>query len=313
MTKTLHQIKNASIICTETDFRSYKSIFNEKNGVYEDYLGKNTKILNLECDKIVEPISKNKHNSDISIKFKKLDIFDLDKVFKKDSFDVCISQSVIEHFSKGQIRDIIDKQLSIAPIVITSFPVRTKRTLNYYGVKDVHGKELCNDNVYRNIWTEHVWMEDILKFYDIEQSYIKRNSPPIGNFDEMFVVIERDYTGKEFEGLVDEEDREIRMGELFTGSYGWDEELSAFELYFMNCFDFPFKAQFRSSDYGDNKTIFTVIRITCCRDKGGVFCEIRFDDGIRKEVPIYSIYPIDKMHKRKVALNDYLTWLPFKV
>ncbi len=310
MAKNIKQIQqNMDVICAETDINRYPK---EESDIYKKYIKKGSKILNIRHD-TSETSLKNSGISSKNIKSKQLNIFDIDNEFKKDSFDACISKDVLEHFSKDQIRDIIDKQLSLAPMVIASFPVRTKRTLRHYGVKEIKGKEVCNDNIQRNLWTEHIWKEYILEFYDIEESSITKCTPVIGNYDEMFVVIERAYISEEFEGLVDEKDREIRMAELFTGSYGWSEELSAFELYFMSCFDFPFKAKFRSNDYGDKKAIFSVIRITCCRDKGGVFCEIRFDDGTRKEVPIYSIAFIDKKHKRNIALEDYLDWLPFKV
>ena len=302
--------KNMNVICSETDINSYSK---EELDIYKKYIEKSSRILNIEYDKTSEAAAKNGKSPGNNVKFKQFNIFKIDDEFKKYSFDVCISKYVLEYFSKDQIRDIMDKQLSIAPIVIASFQVRTKRTLSHYGVKDIKGKEVCNDKIHRNLWSEYQWKEDILKFYDIEESSIKKFSPIFGNFDEMFVVIKRDYIGEEFEGLVDEKDRNIRMAELFTGSYGWSEELSAFELYFMSCFEFPFKAKFCSKEYGNTKSVFTVIRITCCRDKGGVFCEIKFDDSVRKEVPVYSINPTDKKHKRNIALSDYLAWLPFKV
>ena len=303
--------KNMDVICVETNLNSY-NLSKAEVDIYKQYFEKDSRILNIKYDKLSENTGEDRKFGN-SIKFKKLNIFNIEKEFKKDSFDACISKGVLEHFSKDHIRDIIDKQLFLAPIVIASFPVRTKRTMRYYSVKDVNGKEVYPDKIKRNLWTEHQWKEDILKFYDLEESHIIKCSLPNGNFDEMIVVIGRDYTGDEFEGLVDEPDREIRMAELFTGSYGWNEELSAFELYFMSCFDFPFEAKFRSSEYGDKKIIFTVIRISYCKDKGGVFCEIRFDDGTRKEVPVYSIIPLDKGHKRNIAIDDYIEWLPFNL
>lgn len=311
MAKTFKQIQKMDVICTKTNLDSYKNGPKEEFDIYKEYLEKEARIFNIEHNKeVIEAALKNGTNpSNIN----KLNIFEIDKEFKKDSFDACISRCVLEHFSKDQIRDIIDKLLFLAPIVMASFPVRTKSTLKYYGVKEANGKEVCNDKIHRNLWTEYFWKENILEFYNIQESYIKKCSPLRGNFDEMHVVIERECPGEEFGGIVDEPDRENRMAELFTGSYGWSEELSAFELYLMDCFDFPFKASFRSNEYGDKKTIFTVIHITCCRDKGGVFCEIRLGNGKRKEVPVYSINPIDKKHKRNIALNDYIDWLPFKV
>ena len=74
--------------------------------------------------------------------------------------------------------------------------MRTKRTLSHYGVKEVNGKEVCHDKIHRNLWGEYQWKEDILEFYDIEKAHIRKCSALIGNFDELFVVIERDYTGE---------------------------------------------------------------------------------------------------------------------
>ncbi len=306
--------ENMNVLFAEKNFNNYKTL-KEDVDIYKKYLQKDARILEIgyNCTKIIEVAAENGKKIGKDNEFKLLNIFEMDQEYKKDSFDACISSGILEHFSRDQIRDIIDMQLSIAPIVIASFPVRTKRTLRHYNVKNVRGKEVCCDKIHRNLCSEYQWKEQILEFYDITESYIKKCSSLIGNFDEMVVVIERDYSGEEFNGVVDESDKENRMAQLFTGSYGWDEELSAFELYFMNCFDFPFKAKFRSNEYGDKKTIFTVIRTTCCRDKGGVFCEIRLDDGTRREVPVYSIIPLDKKHRRNIAIEDYIKWLPFKI
>ena len=320
-------MKKVNTISTEEDFNNYKNILNENIDIYKKYLKKDAKILDIgiksileynivgvDKDKeIIDSTTNNGNKFEKSSESKKLNIFDIDKEFGKDSFDACISNGLLEYFSKDKIRDIIDKQLILAPIVIASFLLRTKRTLRHYDVKMVNEKEVCSDKINRNLWSEHQWKEDILEFYDVEERHIKKCSSSRGNFDEMIVVIKRDYTGDEFKGLVDEPDKENREVELFTGSYGWNEKLAAFELYFRSCFEFPFKANFRSNEYGDKNDIFTVLRITCCRDKGGVFCEIRFDEGVRKEVPVYSIIPLDKEHKRNIALDDYIEWLPFKV
>ena len=327
--------KNPNIIFTKTDFDNYKNILIRDLPFYKKYLKKSAKILDAGCGsgvtsiplstfgykiigidhdkKVIGAAAENGKKFGKDIKFELMDIFEIDKEFSNDSFDVCISRGVLEHFSKDKIRDIIDKELFLAPIVIVSFSVRTKRTLKHYDVKYVRGKEVCCDNIHRNLWSEYQWKEDLLEVYEIEESFINKCSSLIGNFDEMFVVIKRNYTDEVFVDLLDETDRETRMAELFAGSYGWSEKLGAFEIYLINTFDFPFKAKFRSTRYGDKRTIFSVIRITCCRDKGGVFCEIRHNDGKRTEVPVYSIIPIDKEHKRNIVLEDYIKWLPFKV
>lgn len=102
------------------------------------------------------------------------------------------------------------------------------------------------------------------------------------------------------------------MDELLTDSEGWDKGLSAFEEYLDECLDFPFAARFRDKKYGNPKTAFHVLRLTCCRNRGGIFCEIQFENNAKRELPIYCIKTSDPKHKRNVALNDYIWWLPFK-
>jgi len=116
-----------------------------------------------------------------------------------------------------------------------------------------------------------------------------------------------------FRHLLEEPDRETRMWELLVDSEGWDKGFAAFEIYMDECFDFPFEANFRTNTYGRKSSKFTVLRLTCCRNRGGVFCEIRFRNGKKKEIPVYEIVPVDTEHKRNIALQDYLDWLPFKI
>ncbi|MBI5036002.1 hypothetical protein HZC09_01535 [Candidatus Micrarchaeota archaeon] len=114
-----------------------------------------------------------------------------------------------------------------------------------------------------------------------------------------------------FRHLLDEPDQQTRLDELLVDSEGWDKGLSAFEIYLEECFDFPFQAKFRSKKYGDTKSVFTVLRVSCSKDKGGVFCEIQFKNQKKREVPVCCITPTDRKHKRNIAFNDYLSWLPF--
>src|SRR3989338_1368055 len=234
-------------VFTKEDFGKYKERLANNLPFYRKYLKTGDKILDIGCGfgaisvplstfgyhvtgidndrKIIAAAVENGKKFGQEIKFRVLDLFGIGKEY--GSFDACISGGVLEHFSKDEIRDLIDKQLQLAPIVIASFPIRTKSTLKH-----------VNDN--GNLWTEYHWREDILEFYDIVECSVNKCS----SGDEMAVVIHRDYKGEEFEGLTEELDRHIRMAELFTGSYGWSEKLSAFELYLMNAFDFTLKEKF---------------------------------------------------------------------
>jgi len=51
------------------------------------------------------------------------DAFKLSKIFaREEKFDCCFSQGLMEHFSDGQIRDLLKEQLAIAQTVIFSVP-----------------------------------------------------------------------------------------------------------------------------------------------------------------------------------------------
>ncbi|MBI4162206.1 MAG: hypothetical protein HY513_00860 [Candidatus Aenigmarchaeota archaeon] len=116
-----------------------------------------------------------------------------------------------------------------------------------------------------------------------------------------------------FRHLLKERDQEALLDELLIDSEGWDKGLAAFEIYMDECFEFPFEARFRNKEYGKKSVRFVVLRLTCCRDKGGVFCEIRFRNGKTREIPVYEIAPLDAKHERNIVLQDYIRWLPFKV
>ncbi|GEM_PF-6293469 len=92
-----------------------------------------------------------------------------------------------------------------------------------------------------------------------------------------FVMIEEENADRNFmfRHLLDEADQQTRLDELLVDSEGWDKGLGAFEIYLTDCLDFPFNAKFRDKKYGDNRQVFTVLRILYSRNKGGVFCEIQ--------------------------------------
>lgn len=85
--------------------------------------------------------------------------FIVDDLFKIDSlterFDFTFSQGVLEHFTKEQIRLLLDKQLIIARRVIFSVP--SKR----------HGKKDFGDE---NLWTYRGW-RGILEKYTVVHSF----------------------------------------------------------------------------------------------------------------------------------------------
>ncbi|MBI2548838.1 class I SAM-dependent methyltransferase [Candidatus Woesearchaeota archaeon] len=108
------------------------------------------------------------------IRFIRLDLFDIDQMFKPYSFDCITHQGVVEHYSKTEIEKILLKQLKIAPILIFSVPLKTEFNERKYFV----------DHIYRNLWTTGVWLNDVLKSFNIvEQKVVKQRS------DNLLIVI----------------------------------------------------------------------------------------------------------------------------
>ncbi len=195
----------------EKSFRKYIKWIKEELKIYEEFIPENAKILDTGCglgmmaislsalgydvtgidnDKdVVKAVKENAKNFGKKIEIIEEDILNIDKRFKKDSFDVCISGGVLEHFPEEEIKEIIKKQLYLAPIVIASMPIATKDNIkeNY---KDFE-KRICNDGIYRNLWTPDYWINNILKDFKILKHYVWSTNPTFGPHNELIIVIGR--------------------------------------------------------------------------------------------------------------------------
>ena len=150
------------------------------------------KILGIDNNKqIIKYARINNRKFNGKVKFKVMDIFKIDKYFKKDSFDACIHGGVIEHFPKKQIPRILKKQLKVAPLIIFFSPINTKTTLKFYGVKNPTKSRVYFDGVYRNLWKPSYWINNVLKGFNVIEYKISKSHPIIYNVDEMMVVIKR--------------------------------------------------------------------------------------------------------------------------
>lgn len=205
--------KSVNVVFTEEDFRDYSEMIKEGLPVYRKYLVEGARILELGCGlgcgsvplsnegfrvvaidndpQVVEVAIQNGKNFGGTIEFRLMNVFDIDEEFAEDSFDACTHGGLLEHFSKEGIRLLVDKQFHVAPLIICSMPVRTDRTLEHYKVKEVENKEICIDGIKRNLWTQEQWLNDVLEGYDVAESRITRCSPKIGDFDELFLVLNR--------------------------------------------------------------------------------------------------------------------------
>ena len=206
--------RNMNPIFTKEDFEKYKSGVKSSLDFYKKYLKEGARILDLGCGlgctsvplstfgfkivgidndkRVVEATKQNAQNFGMNIEIKFGDIFEIDKIFGKDSFDVCISGGLLEHFDKEKVRVLVRKQLFAAPLVIASMPVKTKATLKAYGVKEGEAEgNIDEEGIYRNFWNENTWVNDVLKEFNVVEHFIEKADPAIGGFEEIMIVIKR--------------------------------------------------------------------------------------------------------------------------
>ena len=201
-------------VFTKEDFNNYRDFVLEELKHYRRYLKPGARVLDLGCGlgctavplsslgyrvvgidndlKVVEAAKQNAKNFGKDIEIIKGDIFELDKIFGKDSFDACISGGVLEHFKKNEIRKLVELQLKVAPLVIASMPVKTERTMKHYGITEKTALNNISDGIYRNFWSEDEWVNDVLKGFNIAEHLVARVNPVIGDFDEVFILITKD-------------------------------------------------------------------------------------------------------------------------
>tara|TARA_Y100000310_G_C20559212_1_gene752180 strand:+ start:378 stop:983 length:606 start_codon:yes stop_codon:yes gene_type:complete len=126
---------------------------------------------------VLEIASRNGKEYGGEIKFRQSDAFKIDEVFGLDSFDACTHHGVIEHFEKGQIVDMLERQLKVAKYLVFGLPVLTESNV----------KQFDGDGIYRNLWTTKKWVNDILSSFNIVECFDVRHKS-----DDMVCVIKRD-------------------------------------------------------------------------------------------------------------------------
>ena len=118
----------------------------------------------------------NCFNFGSNIRLMLLDFFDIDKRFKKWSFGAVTHEGVLEHFSDNQMKIILDKQLKVAPVIVFSVPVKSKRNDAYFK----------RDHVgHRNLWSKRDWVNFLKGKYSIKQATIT----PALRKDDLVMVI----------------------------------------------------------------------------------------------------------------------------
>lgn len=201
-------------VFSEEDFERYKNAVKANLPFYQRHLQEGAKILNLGCGlgvswiplstfgfsvvgvdsdpRVVEAAKLNAKMFGGDCQVVLGDVFDIVDLFGPDSFDACDSGGLLEHFAKKQVRDLVEKQLVVAPLVIANMPVKSEATLRAYHVRE--GKAEGNvdrKGIYRNFWDEKTWVGDVLRGFHVRDHFVEPAPPAIGAFEELTVVLDR--------------------------------------------------------------------------------------------------------------------------
>ncbi|MBN1156322.1 class I SAM-dependent methyltransferase [Candidatus Woesearchaeota archaeon] len=190
---------------SEKDFNVYFDNV-KNNDLYKKYLKKGARVLDvgigpgcsaiplsllgysvtgIDNDKrVIDGTRKNINRFGKNIKLIHGDAFKLSKFFRKDSFDCCIHDGLMEHFPDERIIEFLQQQIYVAPLVICSIPIMTRRNKEHFVAKG----DVFRDGIYRNLKTMDEWKK-FLKEFSIVETKKRRASEKIGRFDELFLVI----------------------------------------------------------------------------------------------------------------------------
>jgi 2-polyprenyl-3-methyl-5-hydroxy-6-metoxy-1,4-benzoquinol methylase len=186
--------KQGKLEPSDESFKKH-SEFIRQNDLYSKYLKRKARILDvgigpglsaiplaqfgytvsgIDNDKrILEHTKKNIKRFGVKIKLAYGDAFNLSKAFAKDSFDCCIHDGLMEHFSDKDIPAFVKEQLKIAPLVICSVPLE--------------GKKDFKVDIYRNMKTEEGWRELLRDFNVVETRKVESQRFK----QQLFLVIKR--------------------------------------------------------------------------------------------------------------------------
>lgn len=207
--KTLKKIMNP--VFSKEQFNRYLKRHKEKLNFYKRFI-KGKKVLDIgsgfgytavslsalgfdvtAIDNNLKVIKSLKENATLygkNMKVIKGDLFNIDKMFESDSFDASISGGLYEHFIITDIRKIVNKQLKVAKVIIADIPIHSDKKTLKQGYKD-YKRKICLDGVYRNLWDENFWVNNILKNYKVTYHKINKSSKNTGEFEKLTIVIER--------------------------------------------------------------------------------------------------------------------------
>ena len=188
---------------TEKDYKEWAGMVKQALSSYLKYLPEGSGILECCCGmgctaiplshyyrvtafdkdgRILEYTRKNAEKFGGNIKVVEADFREIDEFFGRDSFDACTSGGVLEHFTVEEVRELVDKQLFIAPLVFISVPLGDgSKSVDKYGIT-------------RYNYTKDQWINEILKEYNILCYMVSKSHRKVSggvDYDELFMVVGR--------------------------------------------------------------------------------------------------------------------------
>jgi len=190
---------------SEKDFKEWSGMVDGLLPTFKKYLPEGSRILECCCgmgctaiplskhykvtafdkdERILEFTRKNAKKFGGDIQVVNADFRKIDEIFGADIFDACTSGGVLEHFPVNEVRELVDKQLTVAPLVFIDVPLGD-------------GKETTDAfNITRYDYGEDQWLKKILKNYHVVEHKTFKTHPKIAGGlpagDELMMVVKRE-------------------------------------------------------------------------------------------------------------------------
>ncbi len=103
-------------------------------------------------------------------------------------------------------------------------------------------------------------------------------------------------------------DRQARFDQLLMDTYGPDDELSAFEVYFTDALKPPFAASWRDPDEESHAEAVTVTGVADVDDRRGVLLAVARQGGKERRIPAEELWA-DEPGVNATILDDYRSWI----
>jgi hypothetical protein len=103
-------------------------------------------------------------------------------------------------------------------------------------------------------------------------------------------------------------DQSQRVQEVTVDCYGQAEELAAFEVYFTDAMQFPFRATWRDPDEPGHAEAVTVLGVERVDERRGVLLGVKRGDK-RRRLLAEQVWADDESSANATVLDDYRYWI----